>query len=187
MLSINLRTSLRDSDFLLHLPSCRAAFWGLSALKSDHTFPDLEKAPRSGGHDAGGGVGEHPSVLQRMMAKMLPRGPASLPLSQMNFGGAGPKMMQSIMAVSATAMSQALHARAELRTTVMTTQHASQPHDCLPLIPLHPPVRPSAGQAPAHRAVPDAVSRGVWPRALCGVHHVHGSSWHPQRCPAALR
>lgn len=73
-------------------------FWGLSALKSDHTFPDLEKAPRSGGHDAGGGVGEHPSVLQRMMAKMLPSGPASLPLSHMNFGGAGPKMMQSIMA-----------------------------------------------------------------------------------------
>lgn len=54
-------------------------FWGTSVLK--------KQAPQSSGK----------LVLQKMFGWMMPKGPKQLPLSKMNFCGAGPKMMQMLM------------------------------------------------------------------------------------------
>jgi len=55
-------------------------FWGLNALRRP------EKVATSG-----------KSSLQKAFAMMMPRGPGRLRLSQMNFAGAGPKLMQRMM------------------------------------------------------------------------------------------
>jgi peroxiredoxin family protein len=54
-------------------------FWGTSVLKADR--------PQAGGK----------SLLQRMFGWMVPKGPEALPLSRLNFGGAGPAMMKTLM------------------------------------------------------------------------------------------
>lgn len=56
-------------------------FWGLNVLRKEH-------APRPEGK----------SVLQKMFGMMMPQGPKKLQLSQMNFGGVGPKLMKKAMA-----------------------------------------------------------------------------------------
>lgn len=55
-------------------------FWGLNALRRP------EKVATSG-----------KNFLQKAFAMMMPRGPGRLKLSQMNFAGAGPKLMQRMM------------------------------------------------------------------------------------------
>jgi peroxiredoxin family protein len=55
-------------------------FWGLNALRR------TEKVSTSG-----------KSALQRIFSVLTPRGPERLRLSNMNFAGAGPKMMQRMM------------------------------------------------------------------------------------------
>ncbi|GGE57625.1 CoA-disulfide reductase [Priestia taiwanensis] len=54
-------------------------FWGLNILKKQGA-PKVEKAP-----------------LEKMMSMMMPSGPTSLPLSKMNMGGLGSKMIQHVM------------------------------------------------------------------------------------------
>jgi len=56
-------------------------FWGLSALKRED--------PASGTSTR--------NWMQKMLAMMLPKGPANLPLSQMNMAGMGAGMMKKIM------------------------------------------------------------------------------------------
>jgi len=56
-------------------------FWGLSALKKN--------GPAGGGKR---------NWMQTMLSWMLPKGPASLPLSQLNMAGLGPLMLKKIMA-----------------------------------------------------------------------------------------
>lgn len=55
-------------------------FWGLNALRR------TEKVATTG-----------KSLLQKAFSMMMPRGPERLRLSQMNFAGAGPKLMQRMM------------------------------------------------------------------------------------------
>jgi CoA-disulfide reductase len=54
-------------------------FWGLNILRK----PKKQKVKKS--------------FLERMFAKMMPRGTKKLPISKMNMGGMGPKMMKHIM------------------------------------------------------------------------------------------
>lgn len=68
-------------------------FWGLSALKNDGSLPAVNPAAPA----AEVGSFSPPSILQKMMGMMLPSGSGSLPLSNMNFGGLGPVMMQKVM------------------------------------------------------------------------------------------
>jgi NADPH-dependent 2,4-dienoyl-CoA reductase/sulfur reductase-like enzyme/peroxiredoxin family protein/rhodanese-related sulfurtransferase/TusA-related sulfurtransferase len=75
-----------------------ATFWGLSALKNDGSLPPITAAGAGAASSEGATVGAAPSLLQKMMGLMLPKGASSLPLSQMNFGGLGPVMMQKVMA-----------------------------------------------------------------------------------------
>jgi peroxiredoxin family protein len=56
-------------------------FWGLNALRR----PEKVKTPGK-------------SLLQSMFGLMMPRGPGRLPLSHMNFAGAGPRLMKRAMA-----------------------------------------------------------------------------------------
>ncbi len=58
-------------------------FWGLNALRGERPRKDVE-APKT-------------SWMQRMMKWMMPKGPKRQKLGQMNFGGAGKMMMNSIM------------------------------------------------------------------------------------------
>ena len=53
-------------------------FWATAALRDPH------KAPRKG-------------FLDRMFGRMLPRGSRALPLSKMQMGGIGPRMIRSVM------------------------------------------------------------------------------------------
>lgn len=55
-------------------------FWGLNALRRPQKVATSGKSP-----------------LQKAFAMMMPRGPGRLKLSQMNFGGAGPKLMKRMM------------------------------------------------------------------------------------------
>ncbi len=55
-------------------------FWGLNALRRP------EKVTVNG-----------KTLVQRAFAWMMPRGPERLSLSQMNFAGAGPKLMKRVM------------------------------------------------------------------------------------------
>ncbi|SDX71742.1 DsrE/DsrF/DrsH-like family protein [Paenibacillus sp. CF384] len=54
-------------------------FWGLNALRKDEQVA-LKKG-----------------FLEKMFAKMMPRGANKLGLSKMNFGGMGPKMIKHVM------------------------------------------------------------------------------------------
>lgn len=54
-------------------------FWGLNTLRKDQKI-----AVKKG-------------FLERMFGKMMPRGPEKLGLSNMNFGGMGPKMIKHVM------------------------------------------------------------------------------------------
>jgi len=54
-------------------------FWGLNALRKDES------------------VFVKKGWLERMFAKMMPRGADKLGLSRMNFGGFGPKMIKHVM------------------------------------------------------------------------------------------
>ncbi len=55
-------------------------FWGLNALRRP------QKVATQGR-----------TLIQRAFAWMMPRGPERLPLSRMNFGGAGPRLMKRAM------------------------------------------------------------------------------------------
>ncbi|MGC8498576.1 MAG: DsrE/DsrF/DrsH-like family protein [Acidimicrobiales bacterium] len=55
-------------------------FWGLNALRRPE-------------HVATSGK----SGIQKMFGRLMPRGPAKLPLSQMNFAGVGPRLMKRVM------------------------------------------------------------------------------------------
>ena len=55
-------------------------FWGLNALRRTEKVATTGKSP-----------------LQKAFAMMMPRGPERLRLSQMNFAGAGPRLMQRMM------------------------------------------------------------------------------------------
>ena len=55
-------------------------FWGLNALRRTEKVATTGKSP-----------------LQKAFSMMMPRGPERLRLSQMNFAGAGPKLMQRMM------------------------------------------------------------------------------------------
>lgn len=55
-------------------------FWGLNVLRKEHKPPTHGK-----------------TVLQTMFGRMMPRGPDHLALSNMNFGGVGPKLMRKAM------------------------------------------------------------------------------------------
>ncbi|MGO4886283.1 DsrE/DsrF/DrsH-like family protein [Anaerobacillus sp. MEB173] len=54
-------------------------FWGLNALRKDQPVP-VKKG-----------------LLEKMFAKMMPRGVDKMPLSNMNFAGMGPKMIKNVM------------------------------------------------------------------------------------------
>ncbi|MBT2615817.1 MULTISPECIES: DsrE/DsrF/DrsH-like family protein [unclassified Bacillus (in: firmicutes)] len=54
-------------------------FWGLNALRKDEQV-SLKKG-----------------FLEKMFAKMMPRGPDKMRLSNMNFAGMGPKMIKHVM------------------------------------------------------------------------------------------
>jgi peroxiredoxin family protein len=55
-------------------------FWGLTALRRPGRVAARGRTP-----------------LQRGFARMMPRGPRRLPLSRMNLGGAGPRLMRRAM------------------------------------------------------------------------------------------
>lgn len=55
-------------------------FWGLNALRRTGKVPRHSR-----------------TLLQRAFVRMMPRGPERLPLSKMNFGGTGPRMMKRVM------------------------------------------------------------------------------------------
>ena len=55
-------------------------FWGLNALRRPARIPTQGKSP-----------------LQRAFGMMMPRGPGKLGLSQLNFAGAGPRLMKRVM------------------------------------------------------------------------------------------
>ena len=88
-------------------------FWGLPALRRDHTFPDIEA---KGDAALAALASTNPDIqenltdkkhettkekivhaLQKMMGAMLPSGPSHLPLSHMNFGSIGGIMMKEVM------------------------------------------------------------------------------------------
>ncbi|MFS0750660.1 DsrE/DsrF/DrsH-like family protein [Oceanobacillus sp. 1P07AA] len=54
-------------------------FWGLNALRKEEQVP-LKKG-----------------FMEKMFAKMMPRGANKMGLSKMNYGGMGPKMIKQIM------------------------------------------------------------------------------------------
>lgn len=54
-------------------------FWGLNALRKDEAIP-VQK-----------------SFLEKMFAKMMPRGADKMGLSRMNFAGVGPRLIKSVM------------------------------------------------------------------------------------------
>lgn len=54
-------------------------FWGLNALRKEEVV-QVEKG-----------------FMEKMFAKMMPKGAEKLPLSKMNFGGFGPKLIKDIM------------------------------------------------------------------------------------------
>jgi peroxiredoxin family protein len=54
-------------------------FWGLNALRKEENVP-VQKG-----------------FMEKMFAKMMPRGADKMGLSNMNFGGLGPKMIKDIM------------------------------------------------------------------------------------------
>jgi peroxiredoxin family protein len=54
-------------------------FWGLNALRKDESIP-VEKG-----------------FLEKMFAKMMPRGADRMGLSKMNFAGFGPKLIKKVM------------------------------------------------------------------------------------------
>ncbi|KAF0815692.1 MULTISPECIES: DsrE/DsrF/DrsH-like family protein [Cytobacillus] len=54
-------------------------FWGLNALRKDENIP-VEKG-----------------FMEKMFAKMMPRGADKMGLSNMNFAGFGPKMIKDVM------------------------------------------------------------------------------------------
>lgn len=54
-------------------------FWGLNVIKKENT-PKVEK-----------------EGMEKMFSMMMPKGPSSLPISKMNFGGMGSKMIQHVM------------------------------------------------------------------------------------------
>ena len=54
-------------------------FWGLNILRKENA-PDIDK-----------------DFLEKMFAKMMPQGPNKLPISNMNMGGAGAKMIKHVM------------------------------------------------------------------------------------------
>ncbi|HEY4552049.1 MAG TPA: DsrE/DsrF/DrsH-like family protein [Bacillaceae bacterium] len=54
-------------------------FWGLNALRKDEQIP-MKK-----------------SFMEKMFGKMMPRGADRMGLSNMNFGGLGPKMIKGVM------------------------------------------------------------------------------------------
>ena len=55
-------------------------FWGLNALRRPERVSAAGKSP-----------------LQRAFGFLMPRGPGRLGLSQLNFGGAGPRLMKRVM------------------------------------------------------------------------------------------
>ncbi|CAH2212056.1 CoA-disulfide reductase [Tepidibacter aestuarii] len=55
-------------------------FWGLNVLRK-HDAPNVEK-----------------DTLEKMFSMMMPKGPSKLPLSKMQMGGMGPKMINHVMA-----------------------------------------------------------------------------------------
>ncbi len=54
-------------------------FWGLNILRKENA-PDVKK-----------------DFLEKMFAKMMPKGPSKLPISNMNMGGVGAKMIKYVM------------------------------------------------------------------------------------------
>lgn len=54
-------------------------FWGLNILRKEQAVPTSK------------------TFLEKMFAKMMPRGPEKLGVSKMNFGGLGAKMMKHVM------------------------------------------------------------------------------------------
>ncbi|MGF7032262.1 peroxiredoxin family protein [Paenibacillus mucilaginosus] len=56
-----------------------ATFWGLSAFRKEHPVP-VKKG-----------------LLERMFAKMMPRGADRMGLSRMNFAGMGPQMIKHVI------------------------------------------------------------------------------------------
>ncbi|EZH64203.1 hypothetical protein DH09_00245 (plasmid) [Bacillaceae bacterium JMAK1] len=54
-------------------------FWGLNALRKDENIPVKKGA------------------LEKMFAKMMPRGSESMGLSKMHFAGMGPKLIKKVM------------------------------------------------------------------------------------------
>jgi peroxiredoxin family protein len=54
-------------------------FWGLNALRKDENIP-VEKG-----------------FLEKMFAKMMPRGADNMGLSKMNYAGIGPKLIKKVM------------------------------------------------------------------------------------------
>ncbi|WP_027964400.1 DsrE/DsrF/DrsH-like family protein [Halalkalibacillus halophilus] len=54
-------------------------FWGLNTLRKDEKL-----MPKK-------------SFMEKMFGKMMPRGAEKLPLSNMQFGGVGPKLIKSVM------------------------------------------------------------------------------------------
>lgn len=54
-------------------------FWGLNALRKDEN------------------IKTNKSVLERMFAKMMPRGAENMGLSKMHFAGIGPKLIKKVM------------------------------------------------------------------------------------------
>lgn len=54
-------------------------FWGLNILRKDQ-YVDVKK-----------------SFMDKMFAKMMPRGPEKLSLSKLNMAGLGPKLMKKVM------------------------------------------------------------------------------------------
>ncbi|ANB57303.1 dsrE/DsrF/DrsH-like family protein [Anoxybacillus sp. B7M1] len=54
-------------------------FWGLNALRKDEAIP-VQKG-----------------FLEKMFAKMMPRGADKMGLSRMNFAGVGPRLIKSVM------------------------------------------------------------------------------------------
>lgn len=71
-----------------------STFWGITAFRTDHTLPEIEA--KRGAADSSLPPTKH-GFIDKMMAAMLPSGPSHLPLSHMNYGGAGATMMKHVM------------------------------------------------------------------------------------------
>ncbi len=63
------------------------ALWGINLLRRKKGQPGM----------TGRGDKKSFGIMQKMMGMMMPKGPMTIPLSQMNFAGAGSGMMRSIM------------------------------------------------------------------------------------------